>query len=161
MTTSKHFSGISASAWLTFAVLQALPMVASAQIEEVVVSTRRREESLQDVPIAVSAITTEQIERQGITDLKDVVQNQPSLQFDQSFGPSDNRITIRGISNTRGRSNVAFLIDGIDVRGCDDRTELLRGSGHRDESRAFDDSGIRSGFWPSIVQKSSCLLPVL
>ena len=115
MTTSKHFSGISASAWLTFAVLQALPVVASAQIEEVVVSTRRREESLQDVPIAVSAITTEQIERQGITDLKDVVQNQPSLQFDQSFGPSDNRITIRGISNTRGRSNVAFLIDGIDV----------------------------------------------
>ncbi|MDH4022763.1 MAG: TonB-dependent receptor, partial [Gammaproteobacteria bacterium] len=41
--------------------------------------------------------------------------NQPSVQFDQSFGPADNRITIRGLSNTRGRSNVAFLIDGIDV----------------------------------------------
>ena len=115
MTTSKNFSGISASAWLVLAVLQALPLIASAQIAEVVVSTRRREESLQDVPIAVSAITTEQIERQGISDLKDVVQNQPSLQFDQSFGPADNRITIRGISNTRGRSNVAFLVDGIDV----------------------------------------------
>jgi outer membrane receptor protein involved in Fe transport len=90
-------------------------MVASAQIEEVVVSTRRRAESLQDVPIAVSAISAEQIERQGITDLEDVVQNQPSVQFDQSYGPADNRITIRGLSNTRGRSNVAFLIDGIDV----------------------------------------------
>jgi outer membrane receptor protein involved in Fe transport len=43
------------------------------------------------------------------------VQNQPSVQFDQAFGPADNRITIRGLSNTRGRSNVAFLVDGIDV----------------------------------------------
>ncbi len=115
MTTIKSVTGISASAWMTFAVIQALPMVASAQIAEVVVSTRRREESLQDVPIAVSAITTEQIQRQGITDLKDIVANQPSVQFDQSFGPADNRITIRGLSNTRGKSNVAFLVDGIDT----------------------------------------------
>ena len=89
--------------------------MATAQIEEIVVSTRRKEESLQDVPIAVSAITGEQIQRQGITDLKDIVASQPSVQFDQSYGPSDNRITIRGLSNTRGRSNVAFLVDGIDV----------------------------------------------
>jgi iron complex outermembrane receptor protein len=115
MTTTKKIRGVSAVAWMTFAVIPALPMVASAQIEEVVVSTRRRTESLQDVPIAVSVISSEQIERQGITDLKDVVQNQPSVQFDQSYGPADNRITIRGLSNTRGRSNVAFLIDGIDV----------------------------------------------
>lgn len=115
MTTSKNVRGISACAWMTFAVIQALPIVASAQIEEVVVSTRRREESLQDVPIAVSAISAEQIQRQGISDLKDIVANQPSVQFDQSFGPADNRITIRGLSNTRGRSNVAFLVDGIDT----------------------------------------------
>ena len=37
------------------------------------------------------------------------------MQFDRSFGPSDTRITIRGLSNTRGRSNVAFLVDNIDV----------------------------------------------
>jgi len=115
MTMSRNVSGRTACVWLFFAVLQALPIVASAQIEEVIVSTRRKEESLQDVPIAVSAITAEQIQRQGITDLRDVVANQPSVQFDQSFGPSDNRITIRGLSNTRGRSSVAFLVDGIDV----------------------------------------------
>ena len=39
MTTIKSVTGISASAWMTFAVIQALPMVASAQIAEVVVST--------------------------------------------------------------------------------------------------------------------------
>ncbi|MEO8443581.1 MAG: TonB-dependent receptor plug domain-containing protein, partial [Gammaproteobacteria bacterium] len=115
MTTSKNIRGMTACAWMSFAVLQALPMVASAQIEEVVVSTRRREESLKDVPIAVSALTTEQIERQGISSLADTVKNQPSVQFDQAYGPADNRITIRGLSNTRGRSNVAFLVDGIDV----------------------------------------------
>ncbi|MBN8280428.1 MAG: TonB-dependent receptor [Gammaproteobacteria bacterium] len=115
MSTFKNVTRISAAASMGFAVLQALPIVASAQIEEVVVSTRRREESLQDVPIAVSALTTEQIERQGISDLKDIVANQPSVQFDQAYGPGDNRITIRGLSNTRGRSNVAFLVDGIDT----------------------------------------------
>ena len=113
--SKKNVSCNTACLWMSFAVLQALPLVASAQIEEIVVSTRRKEESLQDVPIAVSAITSEQIQQQGITDLKDVVASQPSVQFDQSFGPSDNRITIRGLSNTRGRSNVAFLVDGIDV----------------------------------------------
>ena len=79
------------------------------------VSTRRREESLQDVPIAVTAIGAQTIERQNINSLEDVVQLSPSVQFDNSFGPADTRITIRGLSNTRGRSNVAFLIDGIDV----------------------------------------------
>ncbi len=114
-TVSTAWVGPGACVWLGCAVIQALPIVASAQIAEIVVTTRRKEESLQDVPIAVAVITSEQIQRQGITDLKDVVANQPSVQFDQSFGPSDNRITIRGLSNTRGRSSVAFLVDGIDV----------------------------------------------
>lgn len=106
----------SRSSWVAVAIMAGLPAVpAVAQIQEIIVETRRRAESLQDVPIAVSAITTEQIERQGISSLQDIVQNQPSVQFDQAYGPSDNRVTIRGLSNTRGRSNVAFLVDGIDV----------------------------------------------
>ncbi len=136
MTTTKNIRGISAFTWMAFAVIPALPIVASAQIEEVVVSTRRRSESLQDVPIAVSVISAEQISRQGITDLKDVVQNQPSVQFDQSFGPADNRITIRGLSNTRGRSNVAFLIDGIDVTT---ETLISAGSGLLANRRLLSD----------------------
>ncbi len=136
MTTTKSIRGVSAFAWLAFAVIPALPIVANAQIEEVVVSTRRRAESLQDVPIAVSVISSEQIERQGITDLKDVVANQPSVQFDQSYGPADNRITIRGLSNTRGRSNVAFLIDGIDVTT---ETLISAGSGLLANRRLLSD----------------------
>jgi len=100
---------------LLVAVTSAMPVTGWSQIEEIVVTTRKKEETLQDVPIAVTAITEEQIQRQGVADLEDIVQNNPSVQFDRSFGPSDTRVTIRGLSNTRGRSNVAFLVDGIDV----------------------------------------------
>ncbi|MEZ5561685.1 MAG: TonB-dependent receptor [Gammaproteobacteria bacterium] len=115
MSTTKNANSLVASAWIAVAIGSSAPIAALAQIEEVVVTTRKREENLQDIPLAVSAITAEQIQRQGISSLSDVVENQPSVQFDQSFGPADNRITVRGLSNTRGRSNVAFLIDGIDV----------------------------------------------
>lgn len=107
--------GFAASLALAAPVLVLVPTAGWAQIEEIVVTTRKREESLQDVPIAVTAIGSEQIERQNINSLDDVVKLAPSVQFDSSFGPSDTRVTIRGLSNTRGRSNVAFLIDGIDV----------------------------------------------
>jgi outer membrane receptor protein involved in Fe transport len=107
--------GLGAALAVAVPVLSLVPVAGWAQIEEIVVTTRRREESLQDVPIAVTAIGAEQIERQNINSLQDVVNLAPSVQFDNSFGPADNRITIRGLSNTRGRSNVAFLIDGIDV----------------------------------------------
>ncbi len=100
---------------LVAAFMAAVPVAGWSQIEEIVVTTRKKEENIQDVPIAVSAITAEQIQRQGIADLSDVAKSDPSVQFDRSFGPSDTRITIRGLSNTRGRSNVAFLVDNIDV----------------------------------------------
>jgi outer membrane receptor protein involved in Fe transport len=86
-----------------------------AATEEIVVTTRRREENLQEVPIAVKAIGAEQIERQGIHNMFDIAQLDPSVQMDSVFSASDTKITIRGLSNTRGRSNVAILVDGIDV----------------------------------------------
>ena len=106
---------------LVVAVVVALPTMLFvpkngwAQIEEIVVTTRKKAESLQDVPIAVDAFTAEQIQRNGITSIEDVVKFSPSVQFDSSYNPTDTRINVRGLSATRGRSNVAFLIDGIDV----------------------------------------------
>ncbi|MEZ5565338.1 MAG: TonB-dependent receptor plug domain-containing protein [Gammaproteobacteria bacterium] len=92
-----------------------VPATGYAQIAEIVVTTRKKEENLQEVPLAVTAITAEQIERQGISSLDDVTNQDPSVQIDTSNGPADTRETVRGLSNTRGRSNVAFLVDGIDV----------------------------------------------
>jgi len=86
-----------------------------AQLDEIVVTTRKREENLQDLPIAVTALSDVQLQRSGIVDLDDITKFSPSVIFDRSFGPSDTRITLRGLSNRRGRSNVAFLVDGVDV----------------------------------------------
>ncbi len=84
-------------------------------VEEIIVTTRKREENLQSVPIAVQAITQQDIERKGLVNLNDVVQQSSSLILDQGFAPQDQRLVIRGLSPTRGRQNAAILQDGIDV----------------------------------------------
>ncbi len=93
----------------------ALPVAGWAAVDEITVSTRKKDESLQDVPIAVQAFDAFQIERLNLTDIDDVAKFSPSVQFDSNFGPLDNRITIRGLSQTRGRPSAAILVDGIDV----------------------------------------------
>lgn len=92
-----------------------LPSTGWAQIDEVIVSTRKREEVLQDIPISVQALTDEQIVRLNINDVKDISRFSTSLQFDEGFDPKDTRVIIRGLAPTRGRQNAALLIDGIDV----------------------------------------------
>ncbi len=84
-------------------------------VEEVIVTTRKREENLQRVPIAVEALTAQDLEQKGIVSLKGVVEQSSSLILDQGFAPQDQRITVRGLSPTRGRQNVAVLQDGVDV----------------------------------------------
>ena len=84
-------------------------------LDEVTVTARRREESLQEVPLSISAFTTADIQRAGISSFGDVAKLTPSLVFDQDFGANDTRPTIRGLPATRGRPPVGVLIDGIDV----------------------------------------------
>ena len=90
-------------------------MEASAPIEEIVVTTRKRTENLQDVPLSINVLPAEFIREAGVRGLQDIVKFSPSLQFDKSFSQNSIRVTVRGLSNTRGRANVAFLVDGVDV----------------------------------------------
>jgi outer membrane receptor protein involved in Fe transport len=87
----------------------------SFAVEEVVVTTRKREEKLQDVPIAVDVLGTQVLQDRAINDLAELTRQSPSVQFDTGFSPQDTRIAIRGLSPTRGRQNVAVLQDGVDV----------------------------------------------
>ena len=73
MSIVKGRVGLAAALTAAVPALSLLPTPGWAQIEEIVVTTRKREESLQDVPIAVTAIGAEQIERQNINSLDDVV----------------------------------------------------------------------------------------
>ena len=50
-----------------------------AKLEEIVVTARRRSESLQDVPIAVTAITGDQLSLRGAADISELTQSVPSL----------------------------------------------------------------------------------
>lgn len=61
------------------AIVTVVPSMASAQLEEVLVTAERREASVQDVPIAVSAYSEEMIERLQIDDTLDLINVVPNL----------------------------------------------------------------------------------
>lgn len=84
-------------------------------LDEIVVTARRREENLQDVPLSISVVGAAEIQERGIRSIADLVQTNSSMSIDEGFAPGDTRIVIRGLSPTRGRPNVASLVDGIDI----------------------------------------------
>jgi len=83
--------------------------------EEIIVTARKKEENLQDVPIAIDVVSSEAVERLGITDVKRLVELSPSLQFTTGFTANDPQVIIRGLRPTRGRVNAAVLLDGVDI----------------------------------------------
>src|SRR5512141_314888 len=67
-------------------------------LEEITVTARRREESLQDVPIAVSAFSSERLENVGATDITWLQQSTPNLTLQVARGSNSTLIAfIRGI----------------------------------------------------------------
>ena len=86
----------------------------STDFEEMVVSVRKRDESLQDVPVAVGVYNEEALLKLNITSLQDVSRWDTSVTFDQGFAAQDTRITIRGVSNAQDTDQAtAFHVDGI------------------------------------------------
>ena len=68
-------------------------------LEEVVVTAQKREQSLQDVPISVTAFTANVIDRAGITDFSDYAMKTPNLGFQERGNRADTKFSIRGITN--------------------------------------------------------------
>jgi iron complex outermembrane recepter protein len=108
-------------------------------LEEVVVTATKRSEPLQDVPIAVSAITAEDIQQRGFTQFADYINTIPGVYF-QDGGPGNSIIHVRGASESGVGSTVAtYFGDTLtsvftnhggqpNVRLVDiDRIEVLRG----------------------------------
>ncbi|MEJ5976322.1 TonB-dependent receptor [Novosphingobium sp. PS1R-30] len=65
---------------------------------EIVVSARRREESLQDVPLVVNAVTAETLDKLNIREFKDVASLVPGLQLGQSQNGIGAQATLRGVA---------------------------------------------------------------
>jgi iron complex outermembrane receptor protein len=94
----------------TQAFAQSTPAVA---VEEIVVTARKREESLQEVPLSISAFTEKTIEAAGITDIEDISRLTPGFTFAPLFGGAAATPVIRGQSTTIGEPNVGFFVDGV------------------------------------------------
>lgn len=109
---------------------------ASNTIEELVVTAEKREQSLQDVPVAVSAFTDERREMVGINSVQDLTNFTPGL----AYATNNDRIAMRGIgrftNNRSSEGGVAMYSDGAYTSSVTafaqstlfiDRTEALRG----------------------------------
>ena len=83
-------------------------------LEEMVVTARMRQESLQDVPISVTAFSASQIEDARIDQVGDFINLTANMTVSLSQGPGISFITIRGIPQVRnGEPPVAVILDGV------------------------------------------------
>jgi len=110
----------------------------SGGIEEVVVTSERREEELSKVPQSVTAFTNARMDQLDIKDFSDLVAYTPGVTFDTST----NNISIRGVNSTAGDATTGIYIDDTPIQirtlgfGSDNtlpavfdlqRVEVLRG----------------------------------
>ena len=88
------------------------------RIEEIIVTARKVEESAQEVPVAITALT-EELNRSSIRDLSDLNGFAPNVLISENGSRSGGAsINIRGISPTRSDDNsfdapIAVMVDGI------------------------------------------------
>lgn len=98
----------------TLVVQVPLMQVHAKEIEEVVVTARKRAENLQDVPIAVSAFTKQTIEDAGIERPQDFINLTPNVTIVDTANAGDTQVTIRGITSTRdAEGTFAYVVDGV------------------------------------------------
>jgi iron complex outermembrane receptor protein len=88
----------------------------ASEVSEVLVTAQRREQSVRDVPIAISVVTGDNIRTQGIEDVQRLAESIPSLVVSgqgQTFGGLS--LSLRGIGTQTGDPAVGFYIDEVYV----------------------------------------------
>src|SRR5437762_2970598 len=86
------------------------PAQTPAGLEEVVVTARKRDESLHDVPVAVNAFSAADIQSAGIERPQDFIALTPNVTMVQTQNQGTSFITVRGISQARNSEpSVAVL----------------------------------------------------
>jgi iron complex outermembrane receptor protein len=127
-------------------------------LQEVVVTAQYREEKLQDIPIAITAITSQQIEEQGAQKLADILNTAPSVVFRQQSAAFGNSVTsyIRGFGQAdfdpAFEPGVGLYVDDVyypRLTGANfdlmdvERIEVLRGPQGTLEGRNSEGGAIR------------------
>src|SRR6185369_13491310 len=109
--------GVCGSGLLMPVVCVAQSNTASSDVlEEIVVTARKRDESLHDVPVAVNAFGAAEIQSAGIERPQDFIALTPNVTMVQTQNQGTSFITVRGISQARNSEpSVAVLIDGVQL----------------------------------------------
>ena len=90
---------------------------AISQIDEIIVTANKKEQTLQDIPMSVTVTSAEQIEQSAIVDLLDLQSAVPALRMTQLQKTTETNFVIRGFGN--GANNpgiepaVGVYIDGV------------------------------------------------
>lgn len=108
------------------------------QLQDIVVTAQRREEKIQNVPIAITAISASQLSAAGIASVQDLAVLTPSLESSNQLGNFQPRI--RGIGSALFgpgiESSIATYVDGVYIAALPaslfsfagvDRVEVLKG----------------------------------
>jgi iron complex outermembrane receptor protein len=128
------------SATAAVALTQGGAALAQVFEDEVVVTAQKREESAQDVGIAITAVSGEQLRALGLTNAQDVTALSPGVSTIQPNGEANYAVGIRGVANNDFTSNVespvAIYVDETYISQMSgagfllfdiDRVEILRG----------------------------------
>lgn len=117
--------GLTNSIWLfgaSFVALSTAPTLAmaqahSAEVETVIVTAAKRAENIQNVPMSVSAVSGDQLERRGVTSASELVRFIPSIAITQSNNNRNSTILIRGVgtsgTNPGIEASVGIFLDGV------------------------------------------------
>ncbi|MBK6705667.1 MAG: TonB-dependent receptor plug domain-containing protein [Caulobacteraceae bacterium] len=141
MSTLALLSGASLAAFgaLSPAIAQDDPETS----DEIVVTATGRQAALQDVPLAVTAVSGEQLENAGVQDLRDLTQLAPSFEMGTGQSSAATTARIRGIGHRRRQCRLRErswhlhrrrLSRALALRLADlpdmERVEILRAAGH-------------------------------
>ena len=112
----------------------------SAVLEEVMVTAQKREQSVQDVGISITAFTGDQLDQLGLTSAQQVTAMAPGVHTIQPNGEANYAIAIRGVASsdftTNVESPVALYVDEVYISQMSgagfmlwdmERVEILRG----------------------------------
>ena len=106
------------ASWIALAISAAPAFAAdqSATVEEVVVTSQKRAENIQDVPLSIMAASAKTMEARGVEDVTGLERIVPNLRFDSIAQASGIAVRIRGFgasSNAAIDPSVAPYIDGV------------------------------------------------
>ena len=97
------------------AATAAVPVMAQTpQLEEIVVTARKRDESFRDVPVTINVFTQAMIESAGIQKPADFIALVPNMTLVETQNAGNAFVVVRGVSQARNSEpSVAVLVDGV------------------------------------------------